>query len=81
VRLDVSKPDAGSNGFTGSYAFLQAGNEIGGGTFQTQAFLFVGESTERARFVAFSGVPEPGTLALLGLGAFAFGLARRRRTN
>ncbi len=53
------------------------GYVIGGNTLTVS--MFVGQPGDCIRFITANAVPEPGTLALLGIGLFGMGLARRRR--
>lgn len=88
VVLAISRPNTGFDGvnytnknFYAEFAYLNGGSLVGFGSFNTPIALFNGEDFVRAEFIAFeeTAVPEPGTLALIGLGLSAFVVARRRR--
>jgi hypothetical protein len=80
ILLAIERPDAGSNNFFGSFAFV-SGGVIGASTqFLTAAQLFDGENFVRAEFNVSDGflvaVPEPGSFALFGFGLAALGVVR-----
>lgn len=81
ILLQLARPDTANTNFFASYSYLQSGNVVGGGAFDAPVSLFQGESFVRAEFLAFESlpVPEPGTLALLGLGFAGMAVLRRRK--
>jgi hypothetical protein len=80
IQLQIDRPDVTSKDFFASWSFLDGGVVKGSGSFATGIGLFDGERFVRAEFLAFSSVPLPGTVWLLGAGLLAgLGFARRRR--
>jgi len=77
IELEIFRPDAAINDFYGAYAFGTGGVFEPRTTFATPGTLFANTDFVRARFIDYTEIPEPGTLALVGF-AFA-GLAASRR--
>lgn len=79
ILLSISRPDTSNTDFFASFSFLDGGSVIGGGVFATPGQMFQGENFVRAEFNVSDGViPEPGTLALIGIAGVFFLAARRR---
>jgi hypothetical protein len=80
---------AGANGMPGAQAFSYrlAGtgrlmlSSVDGGVTPRRAVGLAGDGSFQGTATADSAVPEPGTMALFGLGALALGLLRRRRAR
>lgn len=61
-----------------SFCYTYTGRTCSGGKFDTITGLGV-DPFGSGNFVRSASVPEPGTLALLGIGLFGMGLARRSK--
>jgi len=82
IALGIVRPDTGNNDFFGEYEFFMGGSPFGPVTqFSTPASLFVGTNFVLGRFQASTGIPEPATLALLGVGLAGLAAMRRRRAH
>jgi hypothetical protein len=81
IQLRIDRPDVTNKDFFASWFVLNDGIFVQAGRFDAPIGLFDGERFVRAEFLAFSAVPLPGTVWLVGAGLLA-GLvtARRRRT-
>lgn len=80
LLLQLDKLSAGSNLITASFTYFDVDNLTSFSmTFGPTDSIFNGEDWTRAGFFARVAVPEPGTLAILGLGLAGLGFLRRRR--
>lgn len=80
IQLRIYRQDAASSRFFGAYA-LGSGGDFGAFTsIGSSDALFANTDFARARFIAYSEIPEPGTWALVAAAALAAGASRRRRS-
>ncbi len=79
ILLLIDRPDVATKDFFASWSVLRGGGVIQEGRFDAPIGLFDGERFVRAEFLAFSSVPLPGTVWLVGAGLLAGLVTQRRR--
>lgn len=86
ILLAIDRPNAASNDFFGSFAYVAGGVVGARTTFATASQLFQGENFVRAEFnisdgIAVTPVPEPTSLVFMLIGLTSIGFVCRRQVR